>query len=187
MNGAAIAESGTHGWSEFEERELQQMKSISLDMHAMWQTMDLSSSTPVHRLTSTMTTTASKFSSLEEHSSLLRPTKTATHANHDGEIREVQTLQLFPLCSDDGNGANGTNNDRNVPIRTINTTFTPSQFFEFLPLKNWKETAANPCDYNAALNCFAVYAMWLICSRLFSSRRLGAVLSVHIMLRATVG
>jgi hypothetical protein len=29
--------------------------------------------------------------------------------------------------------------------------------------------------------------MWLICSRLFSSRRLGAVLSVHIMFRATVG
>ncbi|KAG6759531.1 hypothetical protein POTOM_036012 [Populus tomentosa] len=136
VNGAAIAESGTHGWSEFEERELQQMKSISLDMHAMWQTMDLSSSTPVHCLTSTVTTTASKFTSLEEHSSLLRPTKTATHANHDGEIREAQTLQLFPLCSDGGNGGNGTNNDRNVPIRTINTTFTPSQFFEFLPLKN---------------------------------------------------
>ncbi|KAF9673998.1 hypothetical protein SADUNF_Sadunf10G0082100 [Salix dunnii] len=136
VNGAAIAESGTYGWSEFQERGLQQMKSSSLGMHAVWKNMDLSSYSPVHHLTSTVTTAASKILSLEDHSSLFKPAKTTTHANHDDEIREIQTLQLFPLCSDDGNGANGTNDDRNVPIRTIKTTFTPSQFFEFLPLKS---------------------------------------------------
>lgn len=113
------AESGTYGWPEFQERELQQMKSSSLGMHAVWKNMDLSSSTPVrhHLSTSAVNTAASKFLSLEEHISLLKPAKTTAHANHDDDIREIQTLQLFPLCSDDGNGANG-------------------QFFEFLPLKN---------------------------------------------------
>ncbi|CAK7326743.1 unnamed protein product [Dovyalis caffra] len=136
VHGAAIAERGTYGWSEFEERELQQMKNSGLDMHAMRQTMDLSSSTPVHHLTSTIATTTSKCLSLEENGSLLRPTKTETHANHDDEIWEVQTLQLFPLCSSDRNGTIGTKKDRKVPIRTINTNFSPSQYFEFLPLKN---------------------------------------------------
>ncbi|KAG5236804.1 hypothetical protein OIU76_011612 [Salix suchowensis] len=118
VNGPAIAESGTYGWPEFQERELQQMKSSSLGMHAVWKNMDLSTSTPAHHLTSAVTTEASKFLSLEEHSSLLQPAMTTTHANHDDEIREIQTLQLFPLCSDDRNyGANG-------------------QFFDFLPLKN---------------------------------------------------
>ncbi|KAL3582238.1 hypothetical protein D5086_016570 [Populus alba] len=116
VHGAEIAESGTNGWSEFEEKELQQMKSSSLDMHAMWHTIDLSSSPPVHHFKSTMTTTTSKFSSLEEHSSLLRPSKRESRANHhDDEIREVQALQLFPHCSDNCNGSNGTEKDKQYP------------------------------------------------------------------------
>ncbi|KAJ6988189.1 hypothetical protein NC653_021195 [Populus alba x Populus x berolinensis] len=63
-----------------------------------------------------MTTTTSKFSSLEEHSSLLRPSKRESRADHhDDEIREVQALQLFPLCSDNCNGANGTEKDKQYP------------------------------------------------------------------------
>lgn len=52
----------------------------------------------------------------------------------EDENREDQTLELFPLGSNDGNGINISNKDTQVPIRAISTT--PNQYFEFLPLKN---------------------------------------------------
>ena len=54
----------------------------------------------------------------------------------EDENRENQTLELFPLGSNDGNGINISKKDTQVPIRAINTIFTPNQYFEFLPLKN---------------------------------------------------
>ncbi|XVF43620.1 hypothetical protein PTKIN_Ptkin02bG0054900 [Pterospermum kingtungense] len=55
----------------------------------------------------------------------------------EDENREDQTLELFPLGSHDCNGINISKKvDTQVPIRAINTTFTPIQYYEFLPLKN---------------------------------------------------
>lgn len=133
MHRAATGEeSRTHGWSKYDERELQQ-KSTSLEKHATWQTMDLSSSPSIYAINTMATTSTSKFIN---HCSILKP-KRGNHSKLEDEIREVQTLQLFPLCSDVYcDGVIGTKKDRKLPIKTINTNFTPNQFFEFLPLKN---------------------------------------------------
>lgn len=56
---------------------------------------------------------------------------------HENKIGEVETLDLFPLCSEDCSGVNGSKNDTEVAITAINTKLmSPNQYFEFLPLKN---------------------------------------------------
>ncbi|KAJ4709747.1 WUSCHEL-related homeobox like [Melia azedarach] len=130
----AMAESTSgpqFGWTQFDERELQQRKSTNITaemMNATWHTM---------KLPRTSTQTLGGFS-------LLKPYQAENFANFldHQEIGDTQTLQLFPLHSDDDyDSVNATKKDnKTVNITTINDTnnFTPSpsQYIEFLPLKN---------------------------------------------------
>ncbi|XVE92019.1 hypothetical protein REPUB_Repub01dG0061200 [Reevesia pubescens] len=122
---------------QIQEKELQQGKITVGRSVSMWQAMELSSS-PIY-LRNSMTPT-----SLETRSRILNTQNLCSFKPHqenittlEDENREDQTLELFPLGSNDRN--NDINSiskkDTRVPIRAINTT-TPNQYFEFLPLKS---------------------------------------------------
>ncbi|CAL0322265.1 unnamed protein product [Lupinus luteus] len=51
-------------------------------------------------------------------------------------VESNQTLLLFPLRSGDGSSDNINDKDKEISASAMNATLTPSQFFEFLPLKN---------------------------------------------------
>ncbi|KAJ4840596.1 hypothetical protein Tsubulata_021431 [Turnera subulata] len=133
LPGAAIiaAEQQLHGLQQKGERKLQEKDSTQQEnskQYSTWQTMNWSTVT---------TTTAAQVMKFYTPIFLLKtkeedPIQTP---HEDEEMREDQTLQLFPLipCSE---GALVCKRDRKVPIRAINTNFSPNQFFEFLPLKN---------------------------------------------------
>uniref|UniRef100_A0A2C9U6W6 Homeobox domain-containing protein n=2 Tax=Manihot esculenta TaxID=3983 RepID=A0A2C9U6W6_MANES len=139
---AVTTESTTHGWPQFEERELHQHKSYSVEKNATWQAMDLSPSSCHIQLINNFTTRSSSSRFLNSHqkqnSWLMKPRrKSEKETNPDDDVEEVETLELFPLCSsDDCNKVQGRKNDTEVPITDINTKLNPNQFFEFLPLKN---------------------------------------------------
>lgn len=129
-------------WPQFEERELHQHKSYSVEKNATWQAMDLSPSSCHIQLINNFTTRSSSSRFLNSHqkqnSWLMKPRrKSEKETNPDDDVEEVETLELFPLCSsDDCNKVQGRKNDTEVPITDINTKLNPNQFFEFLPLKN---------------------------------------------------
>lgn len=49
---------------------------------------------------------------------------------------ESQTLQLFPLRSGGDGSHNINQKETEISVSAMNVNLTPSQFFEFLPLKN---------------------------------------------------
>ena len=105
----------------------------------------------------------------------------------EDENREDQTLELFPLGSNHRNGINVSNKDTQVPIRAINTTFTPNQYFEFLPLKNWRRRQLSMWLEMQQLNTSLLFkSRWLSCISLFFCRKLVTVSSVSVMHGATV-
>lgn len=56
---------------------------------------------------------------------------------HNNNPVESQTLQLFPLRSGGGDGCNNINQkEAEISVSAMDSNLTPSQFFEFLPLKN---------------------------------------------------
>ncbi|XVF02853.1 hypothetical protein REPUB_Repub04eG0210400 [Reevesia pubescens] len=135
---AATAKSGPNEWMQIEEKELQQGKiAVGRSSVSTWQAMGLSCS-PIYLIDSLSTTTSL------DSSRVLNTQNLCSFKPHqenittlENENREDQTLELFPLGSNDRNGINISKKDTQVPIRAINTTtFTPNQYFEFLPLKN---------------------------------------------------
>ncbi|KAK9277184.1 hypothetical protein L1049_006723 [Liquidambar formosana] len=135
---AVLAASRTDGWIQLEERELQQRRD-TVERHATWQMMESSSPSPPIHLVDTIATPreealrtmdAKYINRTQNYSILFTPN------TQDDASRESQTLQLFPLRSNDPSGVNVSKKDPQVPMTTRNTNFTPSQFFEFLPLKN---------------------------------------------------
>ncbi|XP_010263000.1 PREDICTED: WUSCHEL-related homeobox 1-like [Nelumbo nucifera] len=148
MQRAAVAESRTDGWIQFEEGELQQ-RSSSVERHATWQMMQLSSSCPSTTLISNITTATTEIDPKLVNNRPLDIFKTTCSTEHlstlliNGEDRngeeecgESQTLELFPLQSERNNGSDDAEKETEVANPTMNTNFTSYQFFEFLPMKN---------------------------------------------------
>lgn len=129
---AAIAESRTDGWIQFEERELQQTRS-TVEKQATWQLMGLTSSPP-SQLIDTITITTATTAAAEALNSIFPKQKSLLSPQH--ETIESQTLQLFPVQGDQNCSA--TTNEQviegenELPITTPETNFIPNQFFEFL-------------------------------------------------------
>ncbi|XP_054820249.1 WUSCHEL-related homeobox 1-like [Prosopis cineraria] len=151
---AAVAERRTEGWIQFDEGELQQGRNL-MERNATWQMMQPSRPPPppaasTHLInTSTASLIAStstvaidsKLIKAHDLSFFISPHSEST-VIHFNSIRdqfdnsgEPQTLELFPLRSGDGSD-NVNHKESEISVSAMNANLTPSQFFEFLPLKN---------------------------------------------------
>ncbi|XP_054789234.1 WUSCHEL-related homeobox 1 [Prosopis cineraria] len=157
---AAVAECRTDGWVQFNEGELQQRRNF-MERNATWQMIQPSCPPPTAAATTAPSTTSNiatdtvtgmdpKLS--KNHCDLsffiCHPHNTQNGVIHSnrGILREEddlnnhvesQTLQLFPLRS----GGDGCNNnikqkETEISVSAMDSNLTPSQFYEFLPLKN---------------------------------------------------
>ncbi|XWS69340.1 hypothetical protein CRYUN_Cryun04dG0170900 [Craigia yunnanensis] len=131
---AVTEKSGPNEWMQIQEKELQQRKS-AVGKVSTWQAMELSCS-PIYLINSMTTTSLDSRRVLKTQNLCSFKLQQENITTLEDENREDQTLELFPLGSHDCNGINISKKDTQVPIRAINTTFTPNQYFEFLPLKN---------------------------------------------------
>ncbi|XVE85421.1 hypothetical protein DITRI_Ditri17bG0089900 [Diplodiscus trichospermus] len=131
---AATAKSGPNEWIQIQDKESQQRKSRMARV-STWQAMEFPCS-PIY-LINTMSAASLEsrrvFNTQNLCSFKLHQENITTL---EDENREDQTLELFPLGSNNGNSINISKKNTQVPIRAINTTFNPNQYFEFLPLKN---------------------------------------------------
>ncbi|XP_057443470.1 WUSCHEL-related homeobox 1-like [Lotus japonicus] len=150
------AECRLGGWLQFDEEESQQRRNF-LERNDTWHMMhQLTCPPPPAPVTPLIKTSPN--ASASTSSSIMATTTTTTVRNylikthdltffispqseeHDNCVVESQTLQLFPLRStSDGDGSSsGDINDKETEISAsaLNSNLTPSQFFEFLPLKN---------------------------------------------------
>ncbi|XP_043699380.1 WUSCHEL-related homeobox 1-like isoform X2 [Telopea speciosissima] len=134
MQRAAVAESRPDEWIQFGEGEILQQQKPSLpESHATWQMMNqISYSTLPTHLINTITRATEEPIKLTSYESLC--------SDQNEEYGESNTLQLFPLHSDNtNNGVNGAKEETKLgSIQMMNTTtdYTPYQFIEFLPTKN---------------------------------------------------
>ncbi|KAJ4961600.1 hypothetical protein NE237_021510 [Protea cynaroides] len=137
MQRAAPVESRPYEWIQFEEGELQQMPS-SEESHATWQMMQLSCSTPTHLINTITRASAEPITAMDPKLTSNQNLNRESHYNE--ECGESNTLQLFPLHSDNAdNGANDAKKETKLSshqMMNTDTANTSYQFFEFLPTKN---------------------------------------------------
>ncbi|XWS34491.1 hypothetical protein CRYUN_Cryun21dG0042800 [Craigia yunnanensis] len=131
---AATAKSEPNEWIQIQQKELQQRKS-RVGRVSTWPAMKLPCS-PIYLINSMNTTSLETRRVLNTQNLCSFKPHQENITTLEDENREDQTLELFPLGSNHRNGINVSKKDSQVPIRAINTTFTPNQYFEFLPLKN---------------------------------------------------
>ncbi|RDX91244.1 WUSCHEL-related homeobox 1, partial [Mucuna pruriens] len=153
---AALAESRTDGWLQFDEGELQQRRNF-MERNATWHMMQLSCppppSLPPHLIntppTTTMPTTPTVTPTVMDPTKLIKthdlsffisPNREngiihlSSISTHDDNCVESQTLQLFPIRNGD-EGSHNINHHKETDV-SVSAMNAPSQFFEFLPLKN---------------------------------------------------
>lgn len=149
----------TYGWLQFDEGELQQRRNI-MERNATWHLMQFSCPPPAPARTylintppnvsaacsmATTTTTVTtrtmdpKLIKTHDLSFFISPQRekgvfhlSSNSHEDDNCVESNQTLQLFPLCSGDGSS----DKETEISASAMNANLTPSQFFEFLPLKN---------------------------------------------------
>ncbi|KAI4347259.1 hypothetical protein L6164_008084 [Bauhinia variegata] len=153
---AAVAECRADGRFQFNEGELHQRIRFT-ERNATWHRMQLScpppppaaatqliNTSPSNIATTTTVATRPMDPKLITHdlSFFISPHRAngVAHLNSlrsekDHNCVESQTLQLFPLRSGDGSD-NINQKETEISASAMNANLTPSQFFEFLPLKN---------------------------------------------------
>lgn len=161
---AVSVESRTVGWLQFDEGELQERRNL-LERNATWHVMQLPCPSPAAPVTSlinsppnassaismatTTTTVTTKMdpnlikthdlsfyiSPQRENSVIYLSSSSST--SEDDNCVESQTLQFFPLRSGgDVSSDNMRDKETEISASAMNcNNFTPSQFFEFLPMK----------------------------------------------------
>lgn len=143
MHGAVIApECRKDGWTQLHQKELQQKINVTAKNETCWQ-LDLSSCLSPNN-SSIHTITAQKATGQENTNpsgslnlSILLPPK--NDDNLENEIKENQTLQLFPIGSCIGlSTLNAAHDQEEIHdhASSLGTKFTPNEFIEFLPTKN---------------------------------------------------
>ncbi|WOH03266.1 hypothetical protein DCAR_0622756 [Daucus carota subsp. sativus] len=152
-----------HGWIHFEEGELHQRRTLA-ERNATWQMMQLSCSSPINYTNSTISPSTVRAldpkliksphqdpvnffqipnMTTSDHIRLNYFFGGADHDDRgDGKMagyddEKSHTLQLFPLRSEDMLSDENGDEDKDLETSIASmTNSTPSQFFEFLPLKN---------------------------------------------------
>ncbi|OIV89663.1 hypothetical protein TanjilG_08768 [Lupinus angustifolius] len=149
----AVSEFTTDGWVQFDEGELQQRRNF-MERNATWQMMQLpphSSTVVAPYLINTPLNTSSVTARLMDPTRLIKnhdlsffisPHRELSSINNNAKdvidncAVESQTLQLFPIRNGDGSSDNiNQQKETDISISAMNAP-PPSQFFEFLPLKN---------------------------------------------------
>lgn len=151
-----------HGWIHFDEGELHQRRTLA-ERNATWQMMQLSCSSPINYTNSTISPSTLremdpklvKMPHQDQVNFFFTPNSTIRDNNlfnnifgvaddyhHDDEItgcddQNSQTLQLFPLRSEESNSdGNGDDKDLETSMAFMTNSTPGAKFFEFLPLKN---------------------------------------------------
>ncbi|KAK4256591.1 hypothetical protein QN277_006295 [Acacia crassicarpa] len=148
---AVVAERRTmDGWIQIDEAELQQRKNL-IERNATWRMMQppcplihpADSTHLINTCTASLIASTSMATAREIDAKLIKaydlsffisPHSESTVISDDQV--EPETLELFPLRS--GEGSDNVNpKGSEISVSAMNdNNFTPSQFFEFLPLKN---------------------------------------------------
>lgn len=158
-----VAASSDHGWIHFDEGELHQRRTLA-ERNATWQMMQLSCSSPINYTSSTISPSTVraldpkliKLPHQDQFNFFLNPDTPTTDNNllnhffgcagddrnddkiagYDDDDEKSQTLQLFPLRSEEMiSDENGGDKDLETSMASL-TNSTPGKFFEFLPIKN---------------------------------------------------
>ncbi|KAK1371908.1 STENOFOLIA [Heracleum sosnowskyi] len=158
-----VAMSSDYGWIHFDEGELHQRRTLA-ERNATWQMMQLSCSSPINYTNSTISPSTVraldpklvKLPHQDQFNFFLNPNTTNRENNllnhffscaadddrsddktgYDDDEKS-QTLQLFPLRSEDMVGDENGDHDKDLETSMSSmTNSTPGKFFEFLPLKN---------------------------------------------------
>ncbi|QCD85443.1 hypothetical protein DEO72_LG2g5803 [Vigna unguiculata] len=158
---AVAADCRTDGWLQFDEGELQHTRNL-MERNATWHMMQLPCPSPPtvspHFInapptisTATMATTPSVtqrvmdpklikthdlsfFLSPNTENGVIHLSSINTYTPDDISV-ESQTLQLFPVRNEDDEGSDNINHQKETEV-SVSAMNAPSQFFEFLPLKN---------------------------------------------------
>lgn len=142
---AKTAAAVSEGWIQFDDGELQHRRTLA-ERNATWQMMQLSCSphsNHINYITPVRRTMDPKLIKAQNLNFFITPTKRDQNINHlfsvgnddDGAAgyEKSQTLQLFPLRSEESGEEE---KDTEISMASMNNNLTPSQFIEFLPLKN---------------------------------------------------
>ncbi|KAK7320184.1 hypothetical protein RJT34_04920 [Clitoria ternatea] len=157
---AAVAECRTDGWLQFDEGELQQRRNF-MERNATWHMMQLSCPPPtvsphlINTPPTTSTTTSfpitttvtarvmdpkliktthdlSFFFSPHTENSVIHLSNISNNED-DNCVESQTTLQLFPIRNESSDDNINQQKETEISVSSMNA---PSQFFEFLPLKN---------------------------------------------------
>ncbi|KAE9600232.1 hypothetical protein Lalb_Chr14g0370741 [Lupinus albus] len=155
----------TYGWLQFDEGELEQRRNF-MERNATRHVKQFSCPTPApatylinttppyyyynNNASTTVTRTMDPTKLIKTHHDLsffISPQRengvihlsSYNNTGIEGDdkcVESNQTLLLFPLSSSDGSSNNINDKDTEISDSAMNANLTPSQFFEFLPLKN---------------------------------------------------
>ncbi|KAI8538216.1 hypothetical protein RHMOL_Rhmol09G0085400 [Rhododendron molle] len=127
------SESRAQGWIRLEERELLQQRrtrtrTTTQSKHATWRLMEPSPTPQAFQFKATTTSTAP--GEALNLSMNLAPNTISFEEDQGGN---PPTLELFPIRTRDWSAEKG---DYEASMASIDTSFVPHQFFEFLPMRN---------------------------------------------------
>ncbi|XP_058183531.1 WUSCHEL-related homeobox 6 isoform X2 [Rhododendron vialii] len=127
------SESRAQGWIQLEERELMQQRRrrtrTTQSKHATWQLMEPCPTPQAFQFMATTTRSTAPPEEALNQSMNLAP----NNSFEEDKGENPQTLELFPIQTRDWIAQKG---DYEVSVASIDTSFVPNQFFEFLPMRN---------------------------------------------------
>lgn len=139
MQRSMVTETGTVGWTNLDEKEMQQMSQRKI-LKGATSLMDLSCMPSSCNLLNTITPPSTPESSGQKQKmlitasnfSILSPSCSEHMMNYEDRSREHQTLQLFPPRNDDLCSIGASAKEFKELLTTINSNLPPNKFYEFL-------------------------------------------------------
>ncbi|XP_020208218.1 WUSCHEL-related homeobox 6 isoform X1 [Cajanus cajan] len=140
-----IAEKGSNGWTQVDERGMQVLRKNLSERQAKWQDMEMQMPCvpPLVTMAAPTTTVAAhrthntKILTPQNYNNLPYVLNRENLSYCDGENADPRTLDLFPLKRDDQDGiCIAERKSMFCASASMDTEITSNQFFEFLPLRN---------------------------------------------------
>ncbi|KAK7400748.1 hypothetical protein VNO78_12046 [Psophocarpus tetragonolobus] len=140
-----IAEKGSNGWTQFEERGIQVLRKNIAERQAKWQDMEMPCFPPITMPVPTTSSVSAHITTHNNNTQLLTPqfynlpsVLNRESLNYYGEENaDPVTLDLFPHKRDDQDGlCFAERKSMFCANASMDTEITSNQFFEFLPLRN---------------------------------------------------